>query len=59
MKTTIKLDASALVKGACNLRLKRLVLDGYTVALPYNDTQYGSAFHEFVKQMYLTNANFG
>jgi len=57
MKIKIKLDASAMVKSACMLRLKRLVIDGYSGA-SYNDIQYGSAYHEFVKQMYLTKANF-
>ena len=53
MKTIIKLNASALVRGRCNLRLKRTVIDGYTEQLPWNDTLYGSAFHEFIRSMYV------
>ena len=53
MKTILKLNASALLKGRCNLRLKRTVVEGYSEAQPYNDTLYGSAFHEFIRSMYV------
>lgn len=55
----INLDASALKESACKFRLKRIVLDGFREKLNYNDTQYGSAFHLFVKVMYHTAGDFG
>jgi hypothetical protein len=58
-KTIIKLDASALSQSACLLRFKRIVLDGYTEKLSFNDTQYGSAFHKFIAVMYESEGDFG
>lgn len=59
MKQEILLDASALIKSACMLRLKRIVVDGYSDALPFNDTLYGSAVHLFNATMCRTGGNFG
>src|SRR6266576_2163614 len=57
-KKIIKLDASALSQSSCLLRFKRIVLEGYTDKIPYNDTQYGSAFHKFMATMQETNGDF-
>ena len=57
-KKIIKISSSALKESACDWRYKAIVLDGYTSLLPYNDTQYGSAFHKFCYVMALTNGNF-
>jgi len=58
-KTIIKLDASALIQSACMLRLKRIIIDGYTDKLPYNDLMYGKAFHKFVALMAMDENKFG
>src|ERR1051326_7341201 len=58
-KTIIKLDASALIQSACMLRLKRIIIDGYTDKLPYNDLMYGKAFHKFVALMAIDENKFG
>jgi hypothetical protein len=58
MKTILRLDASASSKSSCGLKFKRTVIDGYRELAPWNDTQYGSAFHKFISTMYLTGGDF-
>lgn len=58
-KRIIKVDASSLVKSACLLRFKRIILDGLTEPVQFNDTHYGSCFHLFVKVMYETKGDIG
>lgn len=50
-KQIIKLNASALKESACSRRLYLTVVEGYKEQLNFNDIEYGSAFHEFVKVM--------
>lgn len=59
MRRSLCLDASAFVKSACMLRLKHIVVDGYSDKLPFNDTLYGSAVHLFNATMCRSNGNFG
>lgn len=59
MKRKIKIDASSLKESSCKLRFKRIVIDGLTEPRPYNDTQYGSAFHKFVSTMHETKGDAG
>jgi hypothetical protein len=57
-KRKIKFDASALKKSSCKLAFKRIVIDGWRRNLIWSDILYGSAFHKFVSEMYITNGNF-
>lgn len=57
-KRIIKIDNSLLQQSNCMLRTKLICFDGWKEPLPYNDTQYGSAFHKFVSTMYETNGDF-
>lgn len=59
MKRKIKVDASAFKESSCLLRFKRIVLDGLKEPMPWNDVQYGSAFHMFVATMARTNGDAG
>lgn len=58
MKKLLRLDATALSKSSCNLRLKYTVINGYRQSALYNDTVYGLAGHKFNATMALTNGNF-
>lgn len=56
-KRILRLDASALAKSSCLLRLKYIVIDGWRNNLLYNDTVYGLAGHKFLATMALTNSD--
>lgn len=56
-KKIIRLAASSLKESACDYRLYMIVIEGYCDILPMNDTQYGTAVHKFISQMYLTGGN--
>lgn len=56
-KITLRFDASSMVESACNYRLKLIVVDGFREKLPWNDVQYGSAFHKFISEMFITKGH--
>lgn len=58
-KKIIHLDASILKLSACDMRMLLALFEGYTEPLPFNDTQYGSAYHLFMSTMFMTNGDFG
>ena len=58
-KIVLRLDASALSKSSCMLRLYRTVVEGYRAQFNTNDMEYGSAFHLFISTMKQTRGNLG
>lgn len=57
-KRIIKLDASALKESSCMRRLYWNVVEGWREATPNNDTEFGSAVHEYIKVMRLNPGRF-
>jgi len=47
---TIRIDASALKQSACFLKFWRTCIEGYRSKNLFNDIEFGSAFHIFVKE---------
>jgi len=47
----IRLDASALKQSACFLKLWRIAVEGYRGRYTYNDTEFGSAIHVYLKEL--------
>lgn len=57
-KKLILLNASSLSKLICRRKYFWNVLIGYSEKETYNDTWFGSCYHEFRKQVALTGGNF-
>lgn len=57
-KTLIRFNASAAKESSCLMRTWLTVIEGYKETVPNNDIIFGSALHEYIKQMRLTNGNF-
>lgn len=58
-KIIIRVDASALKNGSCDLALYNTVINGYTYSCNNNDVEFGTATHLFLKHMCLTGGDFG
>lgn len=58
MKKIIYLDASALSKSSCFLRLYRTVVEGWRAEHKHNDTEYGSAFAKFKEALMHNQGNY-
>jgi len=58
-KKTIRINASGLKKSACDLAFWRTVIEGYKSKHQYNDVEFGSAVHLFLKNMFTSNGNIG
>lgn len=58
-KLILRIDASLLKESSCDLKVVRILLDGYREALSNNDTEFGTAFHIFPYTLAKTNGNEG
>lgn len=58
-KIVLRINASALKSGACKLHFWNTAVEGYRQKYTYNDTEFGSAIHLFIRTMYETGGNIG
>ena len=56
-KQILMINASLLKESSCRLRTYYTLVRGYKAPQTTNDVQYGSAVHEFIKQMKLNGGN--